>query len=98
MQAAAVCRGMLRFSTPALWQMHAVAGNAGGLSFPLAVDCAYLFGLTAVLLGIVWAAPNSAARLQRFTPSGKTLTAAAALFSAAVLCLSRESIFIYFNF
>ena len=97
-QAVGLYRGMLRFSRPDLWQLHAVVGNAGGLSFPPAVDCVYVFGLLAVLLGVVWTAVNSAERLKRFVPSGRTLAAAAALFTAALLCLSRESIFIYFNF
>ena len=49
-------------------------------------------------LVLVFRAKNSAELLARFRPSGKTLTAAALLFCAALLCMTRESVFIYFNF
>ncbi|MBR1659371.1 MAG: MBOAT family protein [Oscillospiraceae bacterium] len=93
-----IYRGMLRFTRPGFEQIHALVGNAGGLSFPPSLNYLYLFGMLAVLLALVWRADSSAIRLKRFAPTGRSLAFAAGLFSIAVLCLSRESIFIYFNF
>ena len=96
--ALAVWKGMLRFTRPDLMQVHALVGNAGGLSFPPTLNYIYLFGLVGALLALVWRSGGSAELLERFTPRLRSLLFAAALFSVSVLCLSRESIFIYFNF
>ena len=97
-QAAAVYRGMIAFGNLGLAQLDTVVGQAAFLNFPLPVDLAYFFGLTALLLVLVFRAKNSAELLARFRPSGKSLAAAALLFCAALLCMTRESVFIYFNF
>ena len=97
-QAGEVYRGMLNFGHFGVDQLNTVAGLIGGINFPNTVDCAYLFVLLAVSLLIIFTMPNSVQHLQRFKPSGKTLPATALLFSVSLLCLSRESVFIYFNF
>ena len=97
-QAGEVYRGMLNYGNLGLDQLDAVTGLIGGINFPGVVDYAYLFVLLALLLLIIFKMPNSIERLQHFVPSGKALLATALLFSVSLLCLSRESVFIYFNF
>ena len=96
--ALAIWRGMFRFHRPGTEQLRALVGNAGGFAFPPWLNSIYLFGLVGALLLLVWSSRGSAELFRRFTPCRRSLAFAAALFSAALLCLSRESIFIYFNF
>ena len=97
-QALEVWRGMVSFGNPAISQLDTVVGTAAYIDFPLALDCVYVLVLEAVLLFVVFRFPNSCDLLDRFTPSRKTMIAAAVLFTVALLCLARESVFIYFNF
>ena len=97
-QAAEVYKGMVAFGNPALSQLNDVVGQAGHLNFPAAIDIPYIAAYISLLLAVVFACRNSAERLERFTPSPKTLAASAILFVWAFLCLSRQSVFIYFNF
>ena len=97
-QAAEVYRAMLFFGNLQMYQLDYIVGEAGYLNFPMVVDCVYILGLIAGLLFLVFRCKNSAELLAQFRPSGKTLAAAALLFCTACLCLSRESVFIYFNF
>lgn len=97
-QALAVYRGMFSFGNPALRQIEDVVGISSGLNFPFAADLAYAVTFIGAMLAIVFACKNSADKLSQFTPNRKTVFFAAILFFAAMLCLSRESIFIYFNF
>ncbi len=97
-QALEVWRGMVAFGNPAIAQLNTVVGTAAYIDFPLALDCAYILVLEAVLLFVVFRCPNSCDLLDRFRPSRKTMSVAAVLFVVALLCLARESVFIYFNF
>ena len=97
-QALEVWRGMVAFGDPAISQLDTIVGTAAYIDFPLALDCVYILVLEAVLLFVVFRCPNSSDLLDRFTPSRKTMIAAAVLFTVALLCLARESVFIYFNF
>ena len=97
-QALEVYRGMLAFGSIGLSQLDTVVGAAAYLNFPLIIKMIYLLTLLAVLLILVFRCRNSSEMLRFFTVSGKTLWTAIALFSAAMLCLTRESVFIYFNF
>ena len=97
-QALEVWRGMVAFGDPAISQLSTIVGTAAYIDFPLALDCVYILVLEAVLLFVVFRCPNSSDLLDRFTPSRKTMIAAAVLFTVALLCLTRESVFIYFNF
>ena len=89
---------MVAFGDPAISQLDTIVGTAAYIDFPLALDCVYILVLEAVLLFVVFRCPNSSDLLDRFTPSRKTMIAAAVLFTVALLCLTRESVFIYFNF
>lgn len=97
-QALEVWRGMVAFGNPAIAQLNTVVGTAAYIDFPLAFDCVYILVLEAVLLFVVFRCPNSCDLLDRFRPSRKTMSVAAVLFVIALLCLARESVFIYFNF
>ena len=97
-QALEVWRGMVAFGNPAIAQLNTVVGTAAYIDFPLAFDCVYILILEAVLLFVVFRCPNSCDLLDRFRPSRKTMSVAAVLFVIALLCLARESVFIYFNF
>ena len=93
-----IYRGMVAFDNVALTQLNEVMGETANINFPVAIDIAYITGMIAILLFVVFRCKNSAAYLERYTPRTKTAVAAAALFAVAFLCLSRESVFIYFNF
>ena len=93
-----IFRGMVAFDRLALYQMSDVMGETANINFPLTFDVAYIGTMIVTLLFVVFGCKNSAARLERYTATTKTAISAAALFAVAFLCLSRESVFIYFNF
>lgn len=96
-QAAMVYRGMLDFANLDLPQIaELVLDNS--FDFPTLVDIAYLFSLLAVLLYVVFRCKNSREKLESFSCTGSSLAFTVFLFCFSVLHLSRESIFIYFNF
>lgn len=97
-QTMSIYRGMVNFSRVKLSQLDMVMGETANINFPLVFDIAYIGTMITTLLAVVFGCKNSAVRLERFTVSKKTAIAAAALFAVALLCLSRESVFIYFNF
>ena len=97
-QAIEVYKGMLAFGNIGISQLDTIVGAAGNINFPMIVDCAYILGFIFILLIIVFKCKNSASLLDRFQFSKKTLLHAALLFAIALLCLTRESVFIYFNF
>ena len=97
-QAVEVWKGMVSFGNIGLAQLNTVAGQAAFIDFPVSVDIAYVLGLVAVLLILVFRCRNTSDLLARFTPARRTLFFAAFLFTVSLLCLTRESVFIYFNF
>lgn len=97
-QAAEVYKGMIAIGNLGLSQLNTVVGQAAHINLPTPIDCAHIIGLESILLFVVFACPNSAAFLKRFTASPKTLAASLFLFVVAFLCLTRQSVFIYFNF
>ena len=97
-QTMGIYRGMVNFSRVKLNHLDRVMGETANINFPLVFDVAYIGTLIVALLVVVFKCKNSAARLEQFTVSKKTAIVAAALFAVALLCLSRESVFIYFNF
>ena len=93
-----IYKGMTAFSNIDLAQLDAVMGHTANINFPVTFDIVYIGAMIVSLLFVVFGCKNSAARLERFTVGTKTAATAAALFAVAFLCLSRESVFIYFNF
>ena len=97
-QAMVVYRGMVSIGNPAIAQLGTIVGTAAYIDFPLALDCVYILVTEAVLVFVVFRCRNSSDLLARFIPSRRTLLTAVFLFSVALLCLTRESVFIYYNF
>ena len=93
-----IYRGMLAFDYVNLAQLDLVMGETANINFPVMFDIAYISCILVALLVVVFRCKNSAAYLEHYTPNRKTALAAAALFAVGILCLSRESVFIYFNF
>lgn len=96
-QAGMVYRGMLSFGSLQLGQIAALALD-NAFDFPTVVDIVYMFGLVAALLLVVFRCKNAKAMLADFRPDGKSLAFTVFLFCFSVIHLSRESVFIYFNF
>lgn len=96
-QAQMVYAGMCNFSQMAPNQL-AMLINDGLVAFPNVVGLAYLTGILGVLFAVIWCAPSSITQYQKFTPNRKTMIFTAVLFCVSLLHLSRESVFIYFNF
>ena len=93
-----IFEGMVDFSNLNLVQLDLVMGRTANINFPVAFDILYIGCMIVTLLFVVFGCKNSAARLERYAVTNKTAVTAAALFAVAFLCLSRESVFIYFNF
>lgn len=96
-QAMQVYRGMLNFGNLGLSQIAAIAEDSL-VNFPAMVDIAYVVGLVAVLLFVVFAFRSSSEKMKSFELSKKTAVIASIMTLVSLLCLSRDSVFIYFNF
>lgn len=96
-QAGMVYSGMLSFGNLQLGQIAALVLD-NSFDFPTVVDIGYLFFLLVGLLLVVFRCRNAREMLERFRCNGKTLAFTVFLFCFSVIHLSRESIFIYFNF
>ena len=96
-QALKVYRGMVDISNVAFGQLADVVLD-GNINFPAVLDYAYILGAFSILLLLVFRCRNSEQMLEDFSLTKKTLLAGIALFCVSVLCLSRNAVFIYFNF
>ena len=95
--AAVVYRGMVNFGNLNLLQVGYLAVD-GFVGVPLALNTAYVLAALAALTLVCFRAKNSCRMLEDFTWRKVTIWATAILFSIALVHLSRESVFIYFNF
>ena len=95
--AAVVYRGMVDFGNLNLLQVGYLAVD-GFVGVPLAMNTAYVLAALAALTLVCFRAKNSCRMLEDFTWRKVTMWATAILFSIALVHLSRESVFIYFNF
>jgi len=93
-----IYRGMVAFSNINLEQLNLVMGETANINFPVTFDILYISSILAALLAVVFGCKNSAACLEQYKPTSRTAITAAALVAVGLLCLSRESVFIYFNF
>ena len=96
-QAMEVYRGMVNFGYLGLSGLTTMAYD-GVIAFPAVVNYAYVLGSIALLLLVVFRGTSSADMLKSFKPTKGTLLTSAVLFCISVLCLGRNSVFIYFNF
>lgn len=97
-QAIAVYRGLVAFGNIGFSELNEVVGNAAFMNFPFAVDCVYLFGLLAISIFAIARCRNGREMAGSFRPNGRTLAVSVSFFAAALLCLTRQSVFLYFNF
>ncbi len=95
--AAMVYRGMVDFSNFNLLQVGTLAID-GFVGVPLVLNTAYVLTVLLVLGLVCFRAKNSCQMLEDFTCRKSLLWLTAVLFCIALVHLSRESVFIYFNF
>ena len=95
--AAMVYRGMVDFSNFGLLQVGTLAID-GFVGVPLVLNTAYVLTVLLVLALVCFRAKNSCQMLENFTCRRSLLWLTAVLFCIALVHLSRESVFIYFNF
>ena len=96
-QAMDVYRGMVNFGYLGLSGLTTMAYD-GVIAFPSIVNYAYILGSIAILLVVIFRGTSSTDLAKAFKPSGRTMLVSAVLFCISVLCLGRNSVFIYFNF
>ena len=95
--AATVYRGMVDFSNLAFAQVGTLAVD-GFVGVPNRLNAIYVVGILAALAVVCFRCKNSCQMLTEFTCRKGALWATAILFCIALVHLSRESVFIYFNF
>lgn len=96
-QAMTIYRGMVDFSHVNPAALNTIFYD-GVISFPAIANYAFVTGTLAILLGVVFFGTNSSDLLQKFNRSKYAVLISALLFCISILCLSRNSVFIYFNF
>lgn len=92
-----VYRAMFNFRNLGYSDISALVQD-GTVAFPTAMNCGIIFLLLGLLLAVVF---RGAERIDRSALEGlsrKHALAAAVFFVLALLCMGRESVFIYFNF
>ena len=95
--AATVYRGMADVSNLAFAQVGTLAVD-GFVGVPNLLNAIYVVGILAALAVVCFRCKNSCQMLEEFTCRKSALWATAILFCIALVHLSRESVFIYFNF
>lgn len=96
-QATGMYKAMFNFSFVNVMGMSEIVTD-GLINFPASLDVIYLVGLLVILLVIVFACKNTIEKARLFKTNIRQLMFVAVLFCVSVVHLSRESIFIYFNF
>lgn len=96
-QAMGIYRGMLDFSNPALYELQTLAFD-GNINYPAIVDIALVLGALALCMAVVFGCKNSQQLLERFRPDKAALVSTVLMMLLSMLCMTRESVFIYFNF
>ena len=96
-QALTIYSGMVNFSSIGLDSLNTIVYD-GIISFPSIANYGCVFGIIAVLLGVVFFGTSSADLLTKFRQDKRTALVSALLFCVSILCLGRNSVFIYFNF
>lgn len=97
-QAIKVYRGMFCFGDFNINQIGIIVGATSGVDFPLIIDIVRICAIMMGLLMVIFMCNNSATLLSRFVTSRRLVYSTAVMFVLSLLCLSRESVFIYFNF
>lgn len=96
-QAMVQYKNMFDFSSLGIENISLLAEN-GVINYPDVIDYAYVIGLIIAALGIVFVCKNSRDRLKAFKPSGMSALFVTIMACLVMVCLTRQSVFIYFNF
>ena len=96
-QVMTIYKGMVDFNHVNLAALNTIFYD-GVISFPSIANYAFVTGTLATLLGVVFFGTNSSDLLQKFNRSKYAVLVSALLFCISILCLGRNSVFIYFNF
>ncbi len=96
-QAMVQYQNMFNFKLLGLNNLAGMAHN-GVINYPSVVDYAYVLGLIAVALCVVFACKNSRDKWKQFRPTVKNAVFITVLLCLVMVCLTRQSVFIYFNF
>ncbi len=96
-QAVSVYKSMINFSNIGLSSVSALAAD-GIMGLPAPIALAYVAVLVIGLLAVVFFSKNVIEKAEKFKPTTVNSLIVALLFVVSVLFISRESVFIYFNF
>jgi hypothetical protein len=96
-EAITVYKGMVNFGNIGVSQVASIALD-GLINFPSIIDYLYVFGLLLILFLVVFLCKNSVYLFENFKVDRKHCIFTAILFAVSLIFLSRESVFIYFNF
>jgi len=94
-----IYKGFFSFTNIRLSQINSIV-NDGIIGLPLLINIIHIFLLLCVIFVISFLGRSSLDIQKKFQieRTGVSALVVAVMFSISVLCLSRESIFIYFNF
>lgn len=92
-----IYKGMINIGNTGLFDLKDIVFD-GLINFPTIIDIIYIVGMLIFLLIVVFSTKSSNIMLQNYKPTYKTLIFTLVLFCISLLFVSRESIFIYFNF
>lgn len=96
-QALEIYKGMINFGYPGLEAINTIVYD-GVISFPNLVNYVCAFSTIGILSAVVFFCKNSFEMLNNFKNQKYALLFSVLLFCISVLCLGRNSVFIYFNF
>ena len=89
--------GMLSFANLNLPQLQDIVLN-GYLNYPATVDYVYIIAMLSLAFYLIFKHKNSTALYNSFQANTRSSICTAVMLSVSLIYMSRESIFIYFNF
>ncbi len=97
LEAIKLYRGMINFRYIGLFDLKDIAFDSI-INFPTIVDMIYIIGILIVLFIIIFRTKDSYTMLEEYRPTYKSVLIAIMLFCVSLIFISKESVFIYFNF
>ena len=96
-KAIGIYSAMLNFKNISFDSIAPLAAD-GIMGLPSLIATAYVTGLIAIALCVVFFTKNVVEKSKEFKPTTRNMLITAAALVLSVLFISRESVFIYFNF
>jgi len=90
-------RAMVRFGNPGVSQITALASD-GTVTFPAMINGLLIFSLLGILLMVVFSGKEYIERTSCDSLTRRQAVLSTVFFALSLLCIGRESVFIYFNF